>query len=181
MTWWIAFTIAVLGWYFTARQNAKNSSRTLINQEVKETRSKLHELIVACSSKQSELPLKPMSEDYIKMQTYIVLVQELDKLYSSYHLPYFRDIRIVGVPLTFLAKLKTNDVVKNAREFFIHWFIPQSYASALRNDATFDLSEHILNIRQSLTDDMKDEDGTQRIDKLNFEYKRLCMNYQFVS
>ncbi len=49
MTWWIAFTIAIAGWYFTARLNAKNSARTLINQEIKELRSKLHDLIVSCS------------------------------------------------------------------------------------------------------------------------------------
>lgn len=181
MTWWIAFTIAVLGWYFTARQNAKNNARSLINQEVKEARSKLHELIVACSSDNKRLPLNSMSEDYIKLQTYIVSVQELDKLYMSYYLPYFQNIRIFKVSLTFIAKLSKHDSAKSMRKFFTYWLVPQSDIFRLDSNSDFNLSMHILNIRQSLTNDMEDDDDSTRIYKLHLEYRKLCIGYPYVN
>lgn len=181
MTWWIAFIIAVLGWYFTSTQNAKNSSRSLINQEIKEARTKLHDLIVSCSSESSVLPLKPMGEDFIKMQTYIVSAQELDKLYSSYHLPYFKHIRVVSVSLSAVVRLFEYDSLKNVKKFINDWFVPQLHASQGNHYSDFNLPQHIRTIRQSLTDDMEGMEEEQRLAALNFEYKSFCMAYQFVS
>ncbi|PNH98458.1 hypothetical protein [Vibrio diazotrophicus] len=181
MTWWIAFTIAVLGWYFTATQNAKNSARTLINQEIKEARTKLHELIVSCSSEGCELPLKPMNEEFVKMQTYIVSIQELDRLYASYHLPYFKHIRIVSVPLATLTKLSEHENLSGIKKFIRHWVLPQSHGAGVNRYMDFDLSDHASSIRISLTDDMKGMTEEQRLAMLNLQYKELCLAYQFVS
>ncbi|ELE7135198.1 hypothetical protein RB977_004711 [Vibrio harveyi] len=181
MTWWIAFIIAVLGWYFTSTQNAKNSSRSLINQEIKEARAKLHDIIVSCSSEERDLPLKPMSEDFIKMQTYIVSAQELDKLYSSYHLPYFRHIRIVSVLLSAISRFFEYKSMKHVKKFIVDWFVPQLHTPQGNRYSDFDLPQHTLNIRQSLTGDMEGMDEEKRLASLNLEYKRFCMAYQFVS
>ncbi|SBS65546.1 hypothetical protein [Vibrio atlanticus] len=181
MTWWIAFTIAIVGWYFTATQNAKNSARSLINQEIKEARSKLHDLIVSCSSDECELPLKPMGEDYVKMQTYIVSVQELDKLYASYLSPYFKHVRVVSVPFAALSRITEHDSLKGIKTFIKHWFLPQLNGADGNHYSNFDLSVHALTIRQSLTDDMEDMSEDSRLADLNLQYKQLCLAYQFVS
>jgi len=181
MTWWIAFTIAIVGWYFTSTQNAKNSARSLINQEIKETRTKLHELIVSCSSDGCELPLKPMGEYFVKMQTYIVSVQELDSLYASYRLPYFKHIRVVSVPFTAISRLSEHGRLRGTKKFIKHWLLPQSNGSDRNRYLGFDLSEHVSAIRQSLTDDGESVDKESRLAMLNLQYKKLCLAYQFVS
>lgn len=178
MTWWIAFTIAVLGWYFTAKQNGKNSARSLVNQEIKETRIKLHELIISVTDHDVKLPISSTSESYIKMQIYIVAVNELDTLYSSYHLShFFQNIKIVNATLANIAKLFELGVFKRVKEFFTYWFLPPQPASK----STFNLSKHISSFRQSLTDDIAEINKDQRLAELNLHYKKLCIAYQFVS
>lgn len=181
MTWWIAFIIAVLGWYFTATQNAKNSTRLLINQEIKEARAKLHDLIVSCSSDNCQFPLKANGEDFVKMQTYIVSIQELDKLYACYHLPYFKHIRLVSACLSALTKLSRHEYLKKTKEFIQHWCSPQSHGAAVNHYSDFELTDHASTIRQSLTSDEESVNEVQRLATLNLEYKRLCLSYQFVS
>ncbi|NRB68784.1 MAG: hypothetical protein HRU48_15660 [Vibrio sp.] len=181
MTWWIAFIIAVVGWYFTATQNAKNSTRTLINQEIKEARKKLHELIVSCSNEEANLPLKSMGEDFVKMQTYIVSVQELDKLYASYHLPYFKHIRVVSTCVGAITKFSEHESLSRIKEFLLHWCSPQSNGMNINHYVDFELSEHAYSIRQSLTDDSSDVSEEERLASLNLQYRRLCLAYQFVS
>lgn len=181
MTWWIAFTIAIAGWYFTARLNAKNSARTLINQEIKELRSKLHDLIVSCSSDDCELPLKPMGEDFVKMQTYIVSVQELDKLYESYRVSYFMHIRAFSVPSSKLKLLLEHESFRGIKEFVRSWLVPQSHAASSNHYANFDIDDHASTIRQTLTDDEGDLTEEHRLAMLNLQYKKLCLAYQFVS
>ncbi|MGF1698210.1 hypothetical protein L4C54_21365 [Vibrio lamellibrachiae] len=181
MTWWIAFIIAVVGWYFTATQNAKNSTRSLINQEIKEARAKLHELIVSCSSDDCQLPLKTNGEDFVKMQTYIVSIQEVDRLYAFYHLPYFKHIRIVGVCASVLTKLSRHEYFKKTKDFILHWCSPQSHGAVVNHYSGFELTDHASTIRQSLTSDVEDMNEEQRLATLNLEYKKLCLSYQFVS
>jgi hypothetical protein len=181
MTWWIAFIIAVLGWYFTSTQNARNSTRSLINQEIKEARAKLHDLIVSCSSDGCQLPLKANGEDFVKMQTYIVSVQELDKLYASYHLPYFKHIRVVRICVVALTKLSEYEYFKKTKEFILHWCSPQSNGTVVNHYFGFELTDHASTIRQSLTNDMEEINEDQRLATLNLEYKKLCLSYQFVS
>ncbi|MET2901635.1 hypothetical protein ABXV22_25565 [Vibrio rotiferianus] len=181
MTWWIAFTIAIAGWYFTAHLNSKNSARTLINQEIKESRLKLHDLIVSCSSDECELPLKSTGEDFVKMQTYIVSVQELDKLYKSYHLPYFNHIRAISVLGAKLKSFFERKCFRGIKEFFRHWFGRQSHGASVNHHASFDVDEHASTIRQTLTDDEGNLTVESRLARLNLQYKKLCLAYQFVS
>ncbi|EAS74228.1 hypothetical protein ACSTK1_23220 [Vibrio parahaemolyticus] len=181
MTWWIAFIIAVLGWYFTATQNAKNSTRALINQEIKEARAKLHDLIVSCSHEDCQFPLRANGEDFVKMQTYIVSIQELDKLYVSYNSPYFKHIRAISTCISLLTKLSEYQCLSKAKEFIRHWFIPQSHAASESHYSTFELLGHTSTIRQSLTSDAEDMNEETRLAMLNLEYKKLCLSYQFVS
>ncbi|OOE72584.1 hypothetical protein BZG22_12900 [Salinivibrio sp. IB870] len=96
MTWWIAFIIAVLGWFFTAKQNAKSNARTLLNQEIKDAREKLHGIMVSCSASDKNFPFLAKDEINIKMQNYIVAIQEVDRLYNSYHFPFFKRIKILN-------------------------------------------------------------------------------------
>lgn len=180
MTWWIAFMIAVLGWYFTATQNAKNSTRSLINQEIKEARAKLYELIVSCSSSDCQFPLKTNDKYFVKMQTYIVSIHEVDRLYASYRLPYFKHIRAVSTCMSALAKLSRYEKFKNTKEFIQHWCSSQSNDAAVHN-SDFELTDHVSTIRQSLTSDVVDMNEERRIESLNLEYKKLCLSYQFVS
>ncbi|EKT62606.1 TPA: hypothetical protein ACS8CD_003587 [Providencia alcalifaciens] len=181
MTWWIAFTIAIAGWYFTARLNAKNSVRTLINQEIKELRSKLHDLIVSCSSDECELPLKPMSECFIKMQTYIVSVQELDKLYEYYRESYFKHIRVFSIPYSKLKLLLEHESLSGIKEFIRNWLVSKSHLANSNHYANFDIYVHASTIRQILTGDEGDLTEEHRIAMLNLQYKNLCLAYQFVS
>ena len=180
MPWWIPFTIAVVGWYFTAIQNAKNSTRSLINQEIKEARVKLNELIVSCSKDDCSFPLKMMGEDYIKLQTYITSIQELDKLYSSYHLVLFMRIKVVSDLWTTVAKLIEHERLKNVGEFLKKWFLPQPHGIA-DHFATFDVNLHTSDIRKALTDDSKDMNEQKRLMELNLQYKQICLAYKFVS
>lgn len=179
MTWWIAFIIAVLGWYFTATQNAKNSTRSLINQEIKEARAKLHELIVACSSDDCQLPLKTNNQDFVKMQTYIVSVQELDRLYTSYCNSSFMQIRIVSICAALCTKVLQYKYLSKIKEFVQHWCSPLSIGTS--SDNYFEVSEHAYTVRQSLTSDEDSIDEDMRLKVLNLEYKKLCLSYQFVS
>lgn len=181
MTWWIAFTIAIAGWYFTANLNAKNSARTLINQEIKELRSKLHDLIVSCSNDECKLPLKPMGEDFIKMQAYIVSVQELDKLYKSYRETYFKHIRVFSVPYSKLKLFLEHESFSNIKDFVRSWLAPQSHLVSSNHYANFDIDDHASTIRQTLTDDEDDLTKANRFAMLNLQYRKLCLAYQFVS
>ncbi|EGR4143611.1 hypothetical protein [Vibrio cholerae] len=181
MTWWIAFIIAVLGWYFTSRQNAKNSIRSLINQEIKESRAKLHELIVSCSGSDCQLPLQAGSADFVKMQTYIVSVQELEKLYISYNTPVFTRIRVVSTCLSKLNRLFELQSLNRIKKFTQYWCTPESYHNSAHQNSSFEISEHAANIRKSLTSDADYTDKDARLSTLNLEYKQFCLSYQFVS
>lgn len=181
MTWWIAFTIAVVGWYFTATQNAKNSSRLLINQEIKEARTKLHELIVLCSNYECNLPLESTGGEFIKMHAYFVSIQELDRLYASYHLAYFKYIRVVSVPYIALKKLAEHNNLRKLKKLIKYWFLHQPTSANRNQYVDFNVSMHVFTIRQSLTDDSKSEDKSVRLAQLHLQYKILCLKYQFVS
>ncbi|MBE8232379.1 MAG: hypothetical protein HAW67_01495 [Endozoicomonadaceae bacterium] len=181
MTWWIAFIIAVVGWYFTATQNAKNSTRSLINQEIKEARAKLHDLIVSCSRPECLFPLKTDGENFVKMQAYIVSIQELDNLYNSYHIPHFKHIRVISACVSFFTKFDPCDTFKKTKEFILHWFSPQSNAAFVKLNSRFIIDDHTSTIRQALTNDVEDESEGPRLPRLNLEYRNLCLSYQFVS
>lgn len=173
MTWWIAFIIAVLGWYFTAIQNSKNSARTLINQEINVVRSKLSDIIMACYDEEEEhlLPFKLESEDFVKIQMYIVSSQELDRLYYSYHSYQLKNIRVVSDVLSIISKFK---VFKLVKEYLAYWFfLPEKPLPV------FILTEHISSIRQALTSD-DDKNDAERLAILHFEYKQLCLAYPLV-
>ncbi|ABV37110.1 hypothetical protein Ssed_2501 [Shewanella sediminis HAW-EB3] len=153
----------------------------MINQEIKEARAKLHELIVSCSSDSCQLPLKSNGKYFVKMQTYIVSIQELDKLYASYHLPYFKHIRVISACVSILTKLSRLEPFKKTKEFIQRWCLPQSHGAALNHYSNFELTDHTSTIRQSLTSDVEDVNEEQRLAMLNLEYKSLCLSYQFVS
>ncbi|WP_434144898.1 hypothetical protein [Photobacterium leiognathi] len=181
MTWWIAFIIAILGWYFTSNQNVKNSARSLINQEIKEARTKLHELIVSCSSDDFNLPVKPNGECFVKMQTYIISIQELDKLYATYYSPSLKNIRIVRSSIVLLTKLSSYESFNKVKNFVTHWFSPQLIGRTVNHYIGFEVTNHTSIIRQSLTDDIEGLDKEQRLAALHLEYKKLCLSYQYVS
>jgi hypothetical protein len=180
MPWWIPFTIAVVGWYFTARQNAKNSTRSLINQEIKEARAKLNELIVSCSKDDCSFPLKEMGENFIKMQTYITSIQELDNLYRIYHSISFMRIKFLSALWTAVNQLLEHENLKDVREFLKKWLLPQSDSTA-DYFATFDVNVHISDIRKALTIDKEDMHEHDRLGELNLQYKKICLAYKFVS
>lgn len=173
MTWWIAFIIAVLGWYFTATQNSKSSARALINQEIKEARTKMQEIIVSSSyDNDGKFPLDSMTEEFIKMQTYINSVQELNHLYVSYNSSRLRNIKVIRIPLSVITQVS---FYKDTIGFIADWFLPENN----RSISDFDLSRHVFEIRQALTSDEVSDDES-RLATLNFEYGQLCRAYQFV-
>lgn len=181
MTWWIAFIIAVLGWYFTSNQNAKNSIRSLINQEVKEAREKLQQIIVSCSDGDCELPLKPDSADFIKMQTYILAVYELERLYASYRTPFYSRVKAVNFFILRVSMLFETGMLSKVKDFFKKWFLAEKYETYINQSSVEKLTEHTANIRKSLTSDDGFTKKEDRIAKLNLEYRNFCILYKFVS